>query len=110
MHLLHMYPPIHLSCLWLVYPLTLTKCSCIRRAVGRRRLYTTFQWQTGYELFFQVSLPLFLQDFNSMTEHELEVLRNQPVAQLTKNQRMAVSGIGFGTTMLIRVTYWAAPV
>lgn len=64
MHLLHMYPPIHLSCLWLVYPLTLTKCSCIRRAVGRRRLYTTFQWQTGYELFFQVSLPLFLQDFN----------------------------------------------
>lgn len=55
-------------------------------------------------------IHLFLQDFNSMSEHELEVLCSQPVAQLTKDQRMAVAGIGFGTNMLIRVTYWAAPV
>ncbi len=52
----------------------------------------------------------FLQDFNSLSEHEIEVLCNKPVHELTKDQRMAIAGIGFGTNMLLRVTWWAAPV
>ncbi|KAF9017749.1 hypothetical protein BDZ89DRAFT_1074596 [Hymenopellis radicata] len=52
----------------------------------------------------------FFQDFNSLSQDEIEILCSKPVKELTQDERMAVFGIGFGTNMLVRTSWWSCPV
>ncbi len=51
----------------------------------------------------------FFQDFNSLSQDEIEILCSKPVNE-PQEERMAVFGIGFGTNMLIRTSWWSCPV
>ncbi|KAF9017748.1 hypothetical protein BDZ89DRAFT_1074594 [Hymenopellis radicata] len=53
-----------------------------------------------------MSVHDFLASFANLSETAIETICTKPISELTDNERMIIVGIGFGTSVLIRIAWW----